>query len=121
MSDFKDVETLLRLKRYEQPPQGYFEDFAESFKERQRSEMLQQSSRGLFVERVSTYLWGYGPGHWILAGGVFTALAATGYWLLPEAESTVENSSPPVESVEPDSASLSEPFDESDTASTQVH
>ena len=104
MSEFKDVESLLRLKRYEQPPQGYFEDFAESFKERQRSEMLQQSARGLFVERVSTYFWGYGPRHWMLAGGVATALVATGYWLLPEAEQDPTMSSPPVESTAPGSA-----------------
>lgn len=80
MSEFKDLESLLRLKRYEQPPEGYFENFTESFKERQRAEMLQQSARGLFVERVSTYFWDYGTRHWLMAGGALTAIAATGYW-----------------------------------------
>ena len=109
MSEFKDVESLLRLKRYEQPPEGYFEDFAESFKERQRSEMLQQSARGLFVERVSTYLWGYGPRHWMLAGGAATALVATGYWLLPDSKPDAAATPPPPEASEPGSVDPASP------------
>ncbi|MBL9151249.1 MAG: hypothetical protein JNK37_02130 [Verrucomicrobiales bacterium] len=80
MSDFEDLQKLLRLKRYEQPPEGYYERFAESFKERQRGEMLRQSSRSLLVERVSTWMWSSGTKRWLYVGGATTALLAAGYY-----------------------------------------
>lgn len=79
MSDFEDLQKLLRLKRYERPPDGYFERFAEEFKERQRSEMLRQSARGLLVERVSTWIWTSGTKRWLYAGGATSTLLAAGY------------------------------------------
>jgi hypothetical protein len=44
MENFDDNEIgkLLRLKRYEQPPPGYFEDFLHEFHRRQRDELLRQ-------------------------------------------------------------------------------
>jgi len=44
MEDFDDNEIgkLLRLKRYEQPPPGYFENFLHEFHRRQRDELLRQ-------------------------------------------------------------------------------
>ena len=40
MDEFNDNEIgkLLRLKRYEQPPPGYFENFLHEFHRRQRDE-----------------------------------------------------------------------------------
>ncbi|HET9419185.1 MAG TPA: hypothetical protein VFO30_07580 [Chthoniobacterales bacterium] len=38
--DDKEIATLLRLKRYEQPPPGYFEDFLHEFHRRQRDALL---------------------------------------------------------------------------------
>lgn len=84
MSEFQDLERLLRLKRYEQPPEGYYEDFAERFKDRQRAEMLNLSARGLLVERVSTWLWGFGPRRLMVAGGAASALLVAGYYFVPE-------------------------------------
>lgn len=95
MSEFKDIERLLRLKRYEQPPEGYYEDFIQRFKERQRSEMLRLSARGLLLERVSTWLHGVPARHWMYAGGTASAMLAVGIYLMPgqaengESESTV--------------------------------
>ena len=100
MSENPDIERLLRLKRYEQPPEGYYETFLESFKERQRSEMLCQSARGLLVERVSTWFYGVGPRCWMVAGGATTAAMAAGFFLLPELRESTEEAtgqpSPPV-------------------------
>ncbi len=53
--DSEDVQRWIRLKRYESPAEGYYESFLEDFKERQRSEMLRQSARGLLFERVAMW------------------------------------------------------------------
>ena len=58
MSEFEDVQNLIRLKRHEQPPEAFVEEFLTSFHQRQRMEMLNQSARGLLWERVTTYFDG---------------------------------------------------------------
>jgi hypothetical protein len=37
-----EIARLLRLKRYEQPPSAYFENFLHEFRRRQRDELLRQ-------------------------------------------------------------------------------
>ena len=75
MSEYEDLERLIRLKRYEQPPEGYFEDFLNEFQRRQRSELLQRSSRSLFFERLGTYASGFGKETWMLGAGAGVAYA----------------------------------------------
>ena len=50
-----ELQELIKLKRYEQPEEGYFDNFLSEFQERQRSEILKLSARGLFMERVKTW------------------------------------------------------------------
>ncbi len=54
MDEFNDNEIakLLRLKRYEQPPPGYFEDFLHEFHRRQRDELLRQPLWRICLERA---------------------------------------------------------------------
>ena len=54
MDEFNDNEIarLLRLKRYEQPPPGYFENFLHEFHRRQRDEMLRQPLWRICLERA---------------------------------------------------------------------
>lgn len=47
---------IIRLKRYEQPPEGYFEDFLREFHRRQRAELLKPSISTLVWERLCSLL-----------------------------------------------------------------
>lgn len=50
----KEINTskLLRLKRYEQPPPEYFEDFLFEFRRRQRADVLKRSTREIIWDRI---------------------------------------------------------------------
>jgi len=76
MSDFEDIQRLLRLKRYEQPPEGFVEDFVRQFHHRQRQEIMRHSARGLLWERVNTYFHGLFAPTWRWAGATAVALIA---------------------------------------------
>jgi hypothetical protein len=58
MDEFNDTEIarLLRLKRYEQPPPGYFENFLHEFHRRQRDEMLRQPLWRICLERAQGFM-----------------------------------------------------------------
>ncbi|MFP6874420.1 MAG: hypothetical protein VCA55_13040 [Verrucomicrobiales bacterium] len=66
MNDFKETRRLIRLKRYEQPPQGYHDNFLDEFHERQRSELLRRSSMQLFLERLATFSSDIGKSRWLI-------------------------------------------------------
>ncbi len=51
----KQLQALLRLKRYEQPPPGYFDDLLSNIQKRQRAEMLRRPAWRLALERVTTF------------------------------------------------------------------
>ncbi len=50
------MHKIIRLKRYEQPPEGYFDGFLSEFHRRQRAELLRPSLYGLFKERFVLFL-----------------------------------------------------------------
>jgi hypothetical protein len=58
MNEFDDNEIarLLRLKRYEQPPPGYFENFLHEFHRRERDEMLRQPLWRICLERAHGFM-----------------------------------------------------------------
>ena len=70
MSDFEDIQRLLRLKRHERPPEDFVEDFVRQFQHRQRQDLLRHSARGLLWERVSTYFEGIFAPKWRWAGAM---------------------------------------------------
>jgi len=47
------MHKVIKLKRYEQPPEGYYEDFLREFHRRQRAELLNPSLSTLLLERLS--------------------------------------------------------------------
>ena len=54
--DDKEIAALLRLKRYEQPPPAYFENFLHEFHRRQRDELLKQPLWRIFMERAHDFM-----------------------------------------------------------------
>jgi len=54
--DENDIGTLLRLKRHEQPPPGYFDNFLHEFHRRQRAELLRQPLWRLALQRAQDFM-----------------------------------------------------------------
>lgn len=53
MSPEEQISKLLRLKRYEMPPPGYFEDFLAEFQSRQRAELIKAPLWEIVWDRLS--------------------------------------------------------------------
>jgi len=71
MLDETDIQKLLRLKRHEQPPAGYYEKFLRDFQRRQRTEMLRQPVWRIALERMGAFFSDHSMGR--AAYGMATA------------------------------------------------
>ncbi len=58
MDPFGDdhIAHLLRLKRYEQPPPDYFENFLHEFHRRQRDKLFRQPLWPIYFERAEGFV-----------------------------------------------------------------
>jgi hypothetical protein len=58
MNEFNenDIGTLLRLKRHEQPPADYFDNFLHEFHRRQRAELLRQPLWRIALQRTQDFM-----------------------------------------------------------------
>ena len=87
MNEFEDIQRLIRLKRFEQPEEGFTENFLQQFHQRQRAEMLKQSSVELLLERVTTWWNHLLVPKWSLATAA-VAVCAVSVWLLSQPADT---------------------------------
>lgn len=68
------ISALLRLKRFEQPPPGYFDDLLTEVHRRQRTELLQRSLWKIALERVQVFFGEHSMGGLTYAGSMAAAL-----------------------------------------------
>lgn len=78
---FDEVEKLLHLKRYEHPPEGFYERFLDDFHDRQRLEIMQRSAWSLFWDRVETWFWGVGTRKRVYLVGMAYAAVMIGLFI----------------------------------------
>ena len=76
----------MRLKRYEQPSEAYFEDFLHEFQARRREELLQRSSLSLKIDRFGMWLREFGGVRWAYVAGAAYALLMVGLFAWPHGE-----------------------------------
>ena len=70
----EQLTALLRLKRYEQPPEGYFDGLLRDIHRRQRSELLRRPLWKIAAERVQTFFSEHSMGHLSYAGAMAAVL-----------------------------------------------
>jgi hypothetical protein len=100
MSEFENIQRLIRLKRFEKPEEGFAEDFLREFHQRQRAEMLKRSSLELLMERTMTWWANLAAPKWSLAGAAAAACVA-GIWLFTGSSSSPNiTAAPPVPEIQ---------------------
>src|SRR5438552_11869610 len=70
------IARLLRLKRYEQPPPGYFENFLHEFRRRRRDELLRQPLWWICFKRVRDFTLRPDVRPWVSAGAAAAVACA---------------------------------------------
>jgi len=121
-----DIGRLLRLKRYEQPPPGYFDNFLHEFHRRQRDELLREPLWRICLQRAQDFMFrlnvrtlaSYPVA--VTAVLICAAIISLKVYRAPETEKVAtQNRAPVVATVIPDSGwSLSNPTAKRDVGPT---
>ena len=75
------LSALLRLKRFEQPPPGYYDKLLQDIHRRQRAELIRRPLWAIAMERIQTFFSEYSPGQLSYAGAT-AAVILTGATLM---------------------------------------
>ncbi len=78
MPEEDDIQKLLRLKRYEQPPPEYFDKFLRDFQRRQRSELLRQPLWKIALDRLHAFIGEHSLERYAYSGATAMVLLAAG-------------------------------------------
>ena len=70
----EQLSALLRIKRYEQPPPGYFDQLLRDVHRRQRAELLQRPLWKIALERMQTFFGEHSMGTASFAGAMAAVL-----------------------------------------------
>ncbi len=91
----EQLTALLRLKRYEEPPPGYFDRLLADVHRRQRAELLRRPLWKISLERLQTLFGEHSMGSLSYAGAMtgFVALGIVAIGLLTPADIESKNSS----------------------------
>lgn len=73
----ESMHRIIRLKRYEQPPEGYCENFLKEFHQRQRAELLKPSLTTLLRERFESLISEFRVPAFAYAGATAVAILAS--------------------------------------------
>jgi hypothetical protein len=97
------ISALLRLKRYEQPPEGYFDQLLEDVHRRQREELLRRPLWKIALERVQVCFGEHSMGGLSYAGAMAALLVAgvAAIGLLTPGELGQREDRPAIAKVEP--------------------
>ena len=72
--DFEDLRKLIALKRYEQPPEGFVEDFLREFHVRQREAAQKRGLLDVIKTRVEEFFSHLSAPQWGLVGAAAAVL-----------------------------------------------
>lgn len=86
-----ELQKLLRLKRHEQPPEGYFEDFLTEFQRRQRAEMLREPIWRIALDRLGAFFTDYRPAQLSYGVATLCVIGMAGFALVGIFSNSPEN------------------------------
>jgi hypothetical protein len=93
MTEEQKLSALLRLKRYEQPPPGYYDKLLQDIHRRQRAELLHRPLWKIAIERVQTLFGQHSMGGLSYAGAI-SAMVVVGITVLSGAVPKKRGESP---------------------------
>lgn len=128
MTPEEQISKLLRLKRYEMPPPGYYEDFLQEFQARQRAELIRRPLWEIAWDRLVSLAPTFQVPRMAYAGIAALAVAASTLIVLrPSAtissEAIATNRSTPLSLTSPQTVTIGEsvPVTMTSTGSPSVH
>ncbi|MCU0751900.1 MAG: hypothetical protein MUF86_06730 [Akkermansiaceae bacterium] len=86
----EQLESLLALKRYERPEEGYWQDFLGEFHHRQRQQAVANTGIAGLWNRVTSWFADVRPSGWAYGAGLAYATATIALFVIPRG-TEVEN------------------------------